>query len=126
VTAAYVDTSYLVSIAFGERGASEQIRRLGSFGELLATNLLEAELRAAFRREQIDSPPNLLHLISWVVPNRTLSLEIGRVLAHGYLRGADLWHLAAALYVADDPSTLTFLTLDQPQRLVANALGFRG
>ena len=47
------------------------------------------------------------------------------VLASGYLRGADLWHVAAALYSFPDPRTATFLTLDNRQREVAEALGFQ-
>jgi hypothetical protein len=46
------------------------------------------------------------------------------VLEHGYLRGADLWHLACALFVVDEPDMLTFLTLDTRQQEVAAALGF--
>lgn len=124
MTVAYVDTSFLVAIAFGERGASQCARRLASFGEVLSANLLEAELRAACRRERIEAVPAILGLITWVLPAKPLAAEIGRVLTHGYLRGADAWHLATALYVADEPASMTFLTLDVPQREVAAALGF--
>jgi hypothetical protein len=41
------------------------------------------------------------------------------------MRGADCWHLATALYVAPNPSELTFLTLDLAQRKVAKTLGFQ-
>lgn len=40
-------------------------------------------------------------------------------------RGADLWHVASALYVAPSPADLYFLTLDERQRSVAATLGFR-
>ena len=50
---AYVDTSCLVAIAFGERGATALERRLRAFDVLIASNLLEAELRAAFIRERV-------------------------------------------------------------------------
>ena len=43
----------------------------------------------------------------------------------GYLRGADLWHIATALYMFDEPSDITFLTLDRRQGDVAAALGFQ-
>ena len=42
----------------------------------------------------------------------------------GYLRGADLWHVAAALFVAHEPGSIAFLTLDRRQRAVADTLGF--
>ena len=43
----------------------------------------------------------------------------------GHLRGADLWHIATALYVAPDPFSIAFATLDQRQAEVAAALGFQ-
>ncbi len=120
----YVDTSCLVAIALGERGGRGIGRRLQTFDELVSANLLEAELRAAFRREGVEGLPEASAGVSWIVPDRPLNPEISRVLAAGYVRGADCWHLAAALYLAEDPSELTFLTLDARQREVAVALGF--
>lgn len=122
--AAYVDTSCFVAIAFGERGATALARRLAAFDELLASNLLEAELRAAFAREDIAEEPDALAAITWIIPDRPLRPEIVRILEAGYMRGADCWHLATALYLAPDPGELTFLTLDVRQRGVAKALGF--
>jgi hypothetical protein len=34
------------------------------------------------------------------------------VLAAGYLRGADLWHMAGALYAAGDSGEMRFVKLD--------------
>jgi predicted nucleic acid-binding protein len=93
---AYVDTSALVAIAFGEPGSARLARRLESFDELLSSNLLEAELRATLTREGVSDGENLLTWIAWILPDRSLGPEIGRVLSTGYLRGADLWHLAGA------------------------------
>ena len=121
---AYVDTSCLVSIAFGEKGASALARRLERFDDLLSSNLLEAEFRSTLGREGIEKNPEILAAISWIIPDRPLSPEIASVLSTGYLKGADCWHLATALYVAQDASTLSFLTLDSRQRVVAKALGF--
>lgn len=120
----YVDTSCLVAIAFGEKGGRGIGRRLQAFDELVSANLLEAELRAAFRREGVEGLPDAATAVSWIIPDRPLNPEIVRVLAAGYVRGADCWHLATALYLAEDPSELTFLTLDARQREVALALGF--
>lgn len=121
---AYVDTSYLVAIAFGEKGGRAMTRRLKEFDELVSANLLEAELTAAFRREGVD-PSGLPVPVSWVIPDKPLSSEIARVLAAGSVRGADCWHLAAALYLAATPGDITFLSLDTRQVEVATALGFR-
>ncbi len=121
---AYVDTSCLVAIAFGEKGATVLGRRLEGFDELLSSNLLEAELRASFVRENVEPDASYLDSIGWILPNRPLSQEMSAVLAAGYLRGADLWHLACALYVVDRPQDMSFVTLDSGQWAVAEALGF--
>jgi hypothetical protein len=91
---------------------------------LFASNLLEAELRAALMRESVTDEPTLLRAVSWIVPDRPLGAEIARVLEAGYVRGADCWHLATALYLTDDPPALSFLTLDERQAAVASQLGF--
>jgi predicted nucleic acid-binding protein len=123
---AYVDTSCLVAIAFGERGAAALARRLEGFDVLAASDLLEAELRSAFLREDVGQEPAMLGAISWVVPDRPLHAEIATVLEAGYVRGADCWHLATALYLAEDPAAISFLTLDERQTAVAKTLGFAG
>ena len=122
---AYVDTSCLVAIAFGERGTAALARRMNEFDELVASNLLEAELRSAFMREGVSGAEPLLESVSWIAPDRPLGREIETVLAAGYLRGADCWHLATALYLSPEPAELTFLTLDEQQAGVAAVLGFQ-
>ena len=122
---AYVDTSSLVAIAFEEPGASHAGERLEGFSRLLSSNLLEAELRAAFARERLDFDAQMLSRIEWILPDRPLAGELTRALAAGYLRGADLWHIATALYVAPRADEIGFITLDGPQRDIAAALGFQ-
>ncbi len=124
MSAAYVDSSCLVALAFGERAGESLRRRLAGFEVLLAANLLEAELHAAFKREGVPYDERVTSGISWVLPHRPLGSEITRALSAGLLRGADLWHLAVALYVAGPALDLTFLTLDRRQRDVAERLGF--
>jgi hypothetical protein len=125
VRAAFVDSSCLVAIAMGERPARKLSARLEAFDVLLASGLLEAELRCALARERVEADPReLLEPLSWVLPDRQLGAEIERVLAGGYLRGADVWHLACALYVEPSPSELVFLTLDHAQGEAAARLGF--
>ena len=124
MNAAYVDTSCLVAVAFGEPGYKTVASRLDRFDYLFASNLLEAELRAAFRREKVNADDVLLASLSWVLPDRALTAELKVVLDAGHLRGADAWHLACALYLSPDPSELVFLTMDRQQARVADALGF--
>ncbi len=124
MSVAYVDTSCLVAIAFGERGATAVDRSLRQHNELISANFLEAELRAAFRRERVEFVRGAIAKVSWLIPDRPLTDEIERVLEAGYVRGADCWHLASALYLSPEPSSMAFLTLDEPQKKVAKRLGF--
>lgn len=122
---AYVDSSCLVAIAFGEPGYEEVVARLNRCERLFASNLLEAELRAALAREgAAGAEGDLLSGFTWIYPNRPLTAEYERILAAGTLKGADLWHVACALFLAPEPKELAFLTLDRSQKAVARALGF--
>lgn len=125
MSAAYVDTSALLAVAFAERGATALASRLGTFSRLLSSNLLEAEMRAVCARERLAFSEQLLANLEWVMPDRSLGREITVVLNVGYLRGADLWHVATALYVAPSADDMAFITRDRRQRDVAAALGFQ-
>jgi len=126
VKAAYVDTSCLVAAALGEPGAARVVSRLKSYEVLLASGLVEAELKSTLVREGLpDRAVDFLPRLDWVYPDRPLGAEIDRVLAAGYVKGADAWHLACALYLSPDGAGLRFETLDARQRSVARSLGFR-
>lgn len=55
-----------------------------------------------------------------------VSLRRSTALGIGYARGADLHHLACALFAAESPRDLPFLTLDTSQGALASKLGFPG
>lgn len=102
---------------------------LGHAESLVSSNLLEAELRATFLREQIGNGEEerleaLLARMSWILPDQALSEEMRQVARHGYVRGADLWHLACALFLSGDSRDLVFATFDLRQREIAKSLGF--
>ena len=122
---AYVDTSAIIAITFDEAGSDGIARRIDGFDYVTASNLLEAELRSACTREGRPVPESLVSAFRWVQPTRALSTELRSVLRAGYLRGADLWHVACALYMARESEDVTFITLDQRQAEVAGALGFQ-
>src|SRR5262249_3367525 len=127
LTLAYVDSSCLVAVAFGEPGYEGVVDWLNLCEGLFASNLLEAEVRAALPRAGgADKEGDLLSGFIWIYPNRQLTAEYRRILAAGTLKGADLWHVACALFLSPDPKELAFLTLDRPQKTVARALGFPG
>jgi hypothetical protein len=115
----------LIALAFDEPEASHIRDVIQGHDQLLSSGLLEAELLSTLALEGVSADPHFLSAIGWVLPDRPLGPEIHRALAHGYAKGADLWHLATALYVAEDPPELTYLTLDPDQRQIALALGFR-
>jgi hypothetical protein len=102
----------------------ETVSILQRHEDLVSSNLLEAEVRSALARERVTAEPTFLTDVDWVVPKRPLTHEIRQALAVGYLRGSDLWHVATALYLAQVPGELPFLTFDRRQRDVASALGF--
>ena len=126
MSTAYLDSSCVVAAAFGEPGARPMIARRRDFSLVISSTLLEAELFSALRREQCELTDAFHADIALVAPDRALSDEIARVLEAGYVRGADCWHLATALYVAPDPSELTFLTLDLAQRGMRIQAQFQG
>ena len=123
---AYIDSSAIVAIAFAEPGKIKVARQLEEFSDVWSSNLLEAEVRAMYSRVGEPFDFDSLANINWIFPDRTLTLEISMVVEAGYVRGADMWHLATALYMTPDPREVTFITLDERQAEVARALGFRG
>ena len=123
---AYVDSSAAVAVALEEPDWEITARRLASFPVLLSANLLEAEVRSVYAREGFRYDPNVVSSIGWVHPHRSLGPELAKVLdIGGYLKGADLWHIAVALYVDETIiGRMAFVTLDNRQRDVAANLGF--
>jgi predicted nucleic acid-binding protein len=124
MTFGYIDSSILVAVAFAEPGYEAVVTRLDQLDALYASNLVEAEVRSALNREGVADDGNLLARLSWVLPDRPLTAEMRIVLEAGHLRGADLWHLACALYLSPSPQDLAFLTLDDRQAALAATIGF--
>ena len=124
MTFGYIDSSILVAVAFAEPGYEAVVARLDQLDALYASNLVEAEVRSALNREGVADDGNLFARLSWVLPDRPLTAEIRIVLESGHLRGADLWHLACALYLSPNPQDLAFLTLDDRQAALAATIGF--
>ena len=122
---AYVDSSAIVNVSFDEPGADETRRWLNEFDMLVSSSFLEAEVRVAFARERIVFDASILAGIEWLNPGQALTSELTLILSTQYLRTGDLWHVAVALYFFPEPGEITFLTLDNRQRAVAAALGFR-
>lgn len=125
---AYVDTSVVVSLLFERsKNNAEFLKIMNHADEVLSSNLMEAELLSVLRRDRLNFSEalNFLAGISLVLPDRSLLAELGRVFAAGYVRGADAFHLACALYLDPQVSDLVFLTVDKKQDSVAAKIGFR-
>ena len=123
--AAYVDSSVLVAISLGETDHEDLTSRLEKFDQLFSSNLLEAELRSApeaggFRRNRRWS--SHLDLVGLPKPTADSRVQVGP--QGGLLEGADLWHLACALYLREELEEISFLSLDDKQVAVAGSLGF--
>ena len=127
MTTAYVDTSAIVAILFAEPGA-KAARKILAKADVFSATLLEAEVWSTLCRESLptDVADELLAGISFVNPP-TVRAECAQALAHGYLRGADLFHVAVALALVGEtsPAQLAFVSFDEHQRSVAASLGFR-
>jgi hypothetical protein len=116
----------MAAIAFSEPGFRAVMVRLSRF-QLISSNLLEAELRSSLAREGIVGNPGILFSwIVWIYPKRRLTEELRQILEVRAPRGADLWHLACALYMRSKFPDLVFLTLDKNQSEAARDLGFPG
>jgi hypothetical protein len=125
VKAAFVDTSWVTAITLSQPGHERLARILDGFDRAFAAGLLEAELWSVCRREGVEPDADVVSGLAFVLPERSLLPEVEQVLKAGYLRGADLWHLANALYLSREPRELAFLTVDRRQGEIAAALGFR-
>jgi predicted nucleic acid-binding protein len=122
---AYLDTSLLIRLKF-ETPAKKEIRKVQQYEALFSSELLYAEAMAFGCREKLDTSYILKAIegISWILPDRSIAEEIQEVISCGYIRGADLWHLACARYFSPDPAQISFLTRDASQREIAAELGF--
>ena len=125
MSTAYIDTSVLIAIETSQLGFEVYEEELGRYERLVSSNLLEAEYRSVCMRERRAPSDFRLNKISWIIPARPTTQELNNVLAVGYLRGADLWHVATAIYAETiSMIEMSFLTLDNRQRHVANTVGF--
>lgn len=125
---AYVDTSVIVALHFGQTEARRAARLMRDREQALSVVLLVPELLATLQREgrALDEADHLLTRITLFIPSGSLRSECEEALRAGALRGADLWHVAAALAIAGTKRRrdLPFLTFDARQGEVAKKLGF--
>jgi len=101
----YIDTSVLVALHFGQSEARRAARFLRALDVSFSVNLIVPELLATLNREgrPLHEADRLLARIALYSPTESLRPQCEAALAAGPLRGADLWHVAAALAIAGGP-----------------------
>ncbi len=120
----YVDSSLVLAALFGESlGNHTDLNSPNRRIRLISSYLLEAEVLSAVRREGSDVAQALKSLgrIGFIKTG-SLVRELKQVFDLGYIRGADAFHLAAALWVRERHMGLRFWTLDTKQADLARAL----
>jgi predicted nucleic acid-binding protein len=124
---AYVDSSVLVGLMFGEDGAENLEKQLMKFDDLISSNLVEAEVLSAAVREglPLEEAIQVIGTISLFFADSNLTGELQRVFEVDYIRGADAYHLACALSLDPRAEELYFCSLDKKQLDIAKSLGFR-
>ena len=123
----YIDTSVLVSLFFEDSTENSQLSRLlKEADEVVSSTLIEAEFLSVLHREKVNINTGIDYLkqISLVIPDRSISKELKTVFSKAYVRGADAFHLACALYLDPKASEIKFLTADKQQQKAAQLIGF--
>lgn len=119
----YIDSSVVVASLFDELPNNKKI--WGSSDNFLSSFILESEVLSTAKREglDLDLVKKELKKISFV---RTESLlaQLTEIFKVGYLRGADAFHLATAMWIQGKHSGLKFYTLDKRQIAIASMFGF--
>lgn len=123
--AVYVDSSVVVAVLLQQGNRAKFIEVLNDADEVVSSFFSEAEIYSVVKREGLDfeKTKTLLQSLTLVQSDGSLEKEIRDVLKAGYVRGADLHHLAVALYLDPGKKQLRFFTLDENQRKVAKAAG---
>lgn len=123
----YIDSSVIVALMFEESESQKMRGWLNKADELVSANLLEAEVFSAGFREKITKNEimSFVDKVSLFFPPDSLERELDEVLRLSYIRGADAYHLSAALRLDPKRKKLIFLTHDHKQRLSAEKLGFK-
>ena len=131
----YWDASAAIPAVFPEKNSDVARRHANSGGLHLFSSLAWAEIHAVLARAQrrgkvsaalITAAHETLTSGPWrwinVVPDRKLIRELA---VRYQLRGADLWHLAAAKTLKADQPELTLLTFDSQLSLAAEGEGLK-
>lgn len=124
----YVDSSVVLSVLLEELNYEVFSSLISNKHFVYSSPLLVAEVFSALHREKLSFQlaELVFSTIDFIIlPQEDLFQEYPRIFKEGYLRGADAFHLATALYIDPLAKNLTFLTADERQKVVAKKLGFK-
>lgn len=121
----YIDSSVLLGMLFDDQ-ETEFLKKMPA-AQTVSSHLLEAEVLSACFRDNIETHKavSLLNEIDLITLDRSLVGEYNLIFQSGYLKGADAFHLACALFLDPTCKNLTFVTADKPQAIIAKKLGFK-
>jgi len=124
----YIDSSVLVAILLNEPSSEMARLTLAKESIIQSSSLIESEIISVCKREKVEFQlaDSLLDSIDIVSPPSSIRPYIKDIIEYGYVRGADLQHLACALYLCGNtPKYITFWSFDVNQSRVAKKVGFR-
>ncbi len=122
---AYLDTSFLLSFVLE---GSDRFRELEKKYTFISSILILSETASALAREQ--RLPENWGLSHWTYCSLLdLNAEVmnyhSEILKAGWLRGADLHHLAASEHFFGEEREKHFISLDKSQSKIAKELGYK-
>jgi predicted nucleic acid-binding protein len=122
----YIDASAIAGLLMGEPSAQALLAKVDANSLRYSSPLLEAEVLSVAKRENIgfESVAEFLDRIVYV-QTQSLRTQLEEVLEVGYLREADAYHLATAVFLDSKRDNLVFVSLDQNQKKLAGRMGFK-
>lgn len=122
---AYIDSSVLIATLLEDHPKPQLDKFWGSAEWFISSYLLQAEVFSAVKREKADMQLAALEIKKiGFVRTDSLAEELMEIFKAGYVRGADAFHLATALWIRGKHKDLKFITLDEKQKEIARYLDF--
>lgn len=123
----YIDTSVLIAVFFQEPNYKNYLKYFSKNYQLISSEILVAEFYSFLSRNKrpLSEAFEILDYLSIVRPDKGLENYCEMILSYGYAKGADLFHIANALYIDPEVKELVFLTHDVKQGKLAKKVGFK-
>lgn len=126
MTAVFLETSALLRMLFGEKGADSVVKRLGEADRAVASRLIRVEAERAVIRLGLDQPKRqrklmeiereLKHLwpkLDFIEITKEICERAGRIAPRSRLRSLDAIHLATFFQIKEIEPSIEMLTFDE-------------